>query len=370
MLFFKNERKNCFLIALVLIIAINTAFSLGISPGRIYENFEASTTKEFTFTIINGEDKTIKVNYYVSGDLTDYISLEKNEDELKPYENKEIKAIIKYPNEISPGLHILKVGVIEATKSSSMVGGRVGVESQILIFQKYPGKYLEAEIKVKDGVVNEPVNIDVTVTHKGEVDIDSVSTIIDIYNVANEKINTLQLQNFELKAGESKTLNAKWDKPDKAGEYTAKALITYDGAFTETNYKFKVGEYSLNINNVTVSDLKKGSIGKFDIEVESLWGGEIENVYAQINISNKIIHSEKVNIPAWSKQKLTVYWDPVDFENGKYKALLTIYFGDKSITKQFEIEIKNNFNIYYIIGSLLLLAIIIILTYKIIRMLK
>jgi hypothetical protein len=364
--------KKSYLIIIYIALILNLILfvnAIGIGPPRIRIDFEPGLEKDIEYFIVNTENTDINVEMYVKGELKDYVALDKTSFKLNAAERKTVIAHLALPQTVDkPGTNDIRIGALasSANGKAATVAAKAGVESQLLIEVPYEGKYLSADIIIEDVKVGEIADITIKISNLGKEDISTISAVIDIYDSENNKIDTVSTDKKELKAGETKELKAQWDTKDvKPGTYTAIALIDYDGNKKEARTTFNVGDVLIEIISLAANDFSPGEIAKFTIEVESKWNELIKDVFAEIEIYDEnqnligSAESNKLNIHAWSKEQIDIFWDSTGIASGKYKVKSVLYYQDKTSEKSFDIEVKKKGNIWIIVlvAAVILLAV-------------
>jgi hypothetical protein len=123
------------------------------------------------------------------------------------------------------------------------------------------------------------------------------------------------------------------------GAYTAQATVFWDDNQTKINSTFKIGTLSVKVNSYT-KEFVKGAINKFDVEVESKWNKQIEQLSAELYINDtKVGRTSTETLPAWQKITLQGYFDATGYELGDYPARLITHFDGESAIEEFTASI-------------------------------
>lgn len=362
------KKSYLFIVYCILILSSTILVNaIGIGPPRIKIDFQPGLKQDIEYYIVNTENMPINVEIYAKGDLKDYIAFDETSFKLYSGGTKTIIAHLTLPEKIDkPGTNVVKIGALASpiTAKAATVAAKAGVESQLLIEVPYEGKYLSANIVVEDVKVGEIAELIVKISNLGKEDIASVSAVINIYDLDNNKIDTVLTDKKELKAGESSELKAQLDTKDvKPGTYKAAALVDYDGNKKEVSTTFNVGDVLIEIIDLKTKDFSPGAIARFSLEVESKWNKLITSVYAVIEIYDPSLNlvgsaeSKKFDVPAWSKKQIDVFWDSTGIIPGKYKVKAILHYKGKTAEKSFDIEVKKRGNIWgvVLVGALILL---------------
>ena len=371
-------KKRGILFLFIFIIISIGVYAIGISPSRSEISFEPNKEIDCSYSLINNIKQEpyydLNVFVYAVGDLNESIKIEQGSVVLPPNKWVDFNCTMTLPSELSPGLHDNGIIATETNVAAGMVGSLAGVKMQLWIWVPYPGKYLDGILNVDDIEINKEANFNINLISRGEEDINNVKIYVDVYDSFNNKIATVESESFEIKSYESKEMNIKWNSHgNKAGMYSAIARIYYDNSgFLELRDDFRIGDLYIDILNVTIENIKKNTIGKFIIDVQSMWNSEIEDVYATVEIiynDKKIdsVNSESLDIDAWNKETLAAYWDSRDAEIGDYKARVIVNYEGKTSEKTIDFKIielnifdKLKSNVAYIIIIIVLLLLILL----------
>ncbi|MBR9692166.1 hypothetical protein GOV06_05275 [Candidatus Woesearchaeota archaeon] len=361
--------RNFYLLIVYCMLILSSALSasaIGIGPPRIKIDFEPNLEIDIEYFVVNTIQSPVNVDMYVKGDLKEYIAFDKTSFKLNPGKTQVIVVHLALPEKIDrPGTNDIRIGALESPigADGAMVAAKAGVESQLYIEVPYEGKYLSANIAVESVRVGETAELIIGISNLGKEDISSVSAVIDIYDSDDKKIDTVSADKKELKAGETSELKAQWDTKDaKPGTYQAAALIDYDGNEKEIRTSFNVGDVLIEIVALKTNEFSPGEIAKFILDVESKWNEKITDIYAVIEIyeNGRVIgsaESKKIDISAWGKEQIEIFWDSTGIGFGEYKVKTILHYKDKTSEKSFDIEVKKKGNLWIIvlIGAVILL---------------
>ena len=333
--------------AIVLLISINLVNAIGISPGRTTIDFKPNLEQEVEFKVFNNEHKDMNVIFYVEGELnntvylTDSISKFAATDDVKLFKYK-----VKLPNDIKkPGAYDLNIVAREVpiTKSGEAVsvGATAAVVTQLKILVPYPGKFVEASIRVSETGLNGPITFIIPIRNLGTQTIVRAEGILDIIGPTNEKIDTIKTEVVSLQAGEATQLKVTWDTSKfNAGKYLAKLAVTYDGEVANAEMVFNYGQALIEVLDVYVKDFKLGQIAKFNILVQNKFSEDINDVFATMDFLNEkgdlviSIKSASEDIKVGAKEELVAFWDTAGVKEGTYDAILKINYLDKVTEKE------------------------------------
>lgn len=344
------KKINLFLVFSLMLLLVSNVSSLGISPGRKIIDFLPSQEVSGSFKIINSEDRQLSLSVSVNGDLEERFILSEKIISLNPGEEKIVDYKFNLPEGLSPGNHIQEIVVSESSLSSEgSIGATVGVISQVYIKVPYPGKYAELEFNIESAEVGQSVLFSIIASNVGEESIEDLSAIIDIFDRDDNRIGTISSEKIKIPKGDKKSLSVSWKADVEAGEYLARAKISYAEENIELEKDFRIGVETLDLNSVIVKQYSLGGIAKFEMNVQSKWSEDISNVYSQTNVfdSNKKMiadfKSPTDDIFALANQTLFSYWDTEGIKEGIYDAVIYLRYGEKFSKRDVQFEVgKNN----------------------------
>ncbi|MBI5398897.1 hypothetical protein HZB03_05525 [Candidatus Woesearchaeota archaeon] len=353
------KRINLFFMILIASGAfVPSVCSLGISPAMEELNFEPGAIKEFQVRIF-GESDPFDVKISTTGELTQYISIEKNMLTV-PSEGSTFSYTIKMPDELKPGKHRSSMVIEQQAKKSetgagkSSFGAMAAVGHVLVVRVPYETKYAEAKIDLPDVIeAGQTIDFKVEVNNYGNEDITSAKGTIYIYYINNSEIISVGTDAKEIKKGESAELYAHWTpKGIGPGEYRAKAVVEYDGKKTEDDATFRIGDIFVEIIAFNPKELDDGRINRIEIEVESRWNFEIKNVYASVDIlknnnRKETITTAPISLPPWKSDILTAFWDTTNYDpneyanGGEYNAKAVLNYEGRNTIKDFKLFLKS-----------------------------
>jgi len=351
-------RRICFLFLFLIIFVLPfRAEALSIAPSPLLEmNFEPnfSTTKYICVT--NEEPGEMTFEMLVEGGLKDYISLEKYYVHTKPKGTPGssvcMNVNITLPEKLEPpGKHITGIFASYLQENVEGFSVRLKVGTPVIVYVPYPGKYVEASLRIENAEVNKTANFVLDVVNRGNESISEMYARIDIYKANSSRVATLTTERKPLASKKSGTLTAKWFVDVLPGEYSADVRIYYDGNFKRIEKNFMVGEPSIKILEVKAEPVKNGTVGKIHVIVKNLWSEGMDGAYINIDFRKKgglgrvsSAKSSTFSIRPWEEKDVTVYWDTSAAEGpGTYEGNATIYYLNKTGSMIFEIEVIGGF---------------------------
>lgn len=360
------KRAALFFLILFLFPSFTTA-TLGISPAIVNLDFKPGAEYEFSYTIIS-DNPDVELQIYANGDLSKYVTLSKE----KTKGAGTFTAKIKFPDEIDkPGLHRIGIGVKETPPEDQFLGTAIDISGAIKVFVPYPGKYLEAELSIPDGNINEQIPVQLHVINRGKEDID-VNANIKFFSDKKDLVHDMVFSDVFLRSTEDKYFRRYLNTTGfRAGNYLAAASINYGQ--TEINKTFRIGSLFVNITNFT-EGLPKGGIQKFLVGIESKWNSDIDNVYADINISNSTesisIRTPGIELSGWNRGELAGFLDTTAME-GKYNTNIALnYAGEHSFSSGELVVLRQGLSVKYIVLGIIAVVVIAIIVMFIHRIKK
>ncbi len=357
------------LIILTLLLFVYKTDAYLLSPPKIEYNFEPNAIFESSFTIINRDVEPVNVLVYVQGDLNQSFSFSENVTSVPAQSSKSISFKIFMPESLKPGSHVNKIIVEQVTSESEQgIGAKVAIGILVPIQVPYPGKYLTADLSAKSININETQEFKVRLYNLGKETISNVVVDIYIYDSNKNNIGKVTETTSNMAATNVRDLILNWDSEgNNAGIYDAIANITYDGIKTDVVTKFRIGDLIIRIKDITYSSIKKGTIGRVNVLIESLWTGDINNVYGQLDIIDNTVlvgssKSETFSLESAAERNVVLFVDATNLETKEYDGKVTIFYANKTSQRLFKVVISRDFlSRVFIIQGLIILAIIILL---------
>ena len=325
----------------------SSSSSMGISPASDKIVYTGEGIVEGKFTLFPVEEKNVKVQ--VVGDLEKYILLNGNNPEISMHLKGPvvIQYSIELPANLKPGEYTTKIRCIQdITPEEKIHSGTATATAAVAYIVKVrvpnEGKFLEAVITTEPAKINlgDVVYFDINILNFGTEDLTNLQTDLIIKDQDGITISKKQTTSVDiLRPAEKGDLRAFWDtQGQKPGIYHAQASIFYGGKLpTDVSTDLKLGD--INIQIINISTILNESIAKIFIDVQSNWNEVIQNVYAEVVIKNGSqqidkIKTSSVDLAAWSKDRLTAFWERGALNEGEYKLEIYVYYYDKQENKQ------------------------------------
>ena len=347
----KNIPVLFMFLGMLMLISSTSAHALGIAPARIVINFKPDMKTSINY-YVRGEDRAMRVNITSECELSQYIKpLMSSTLTLNPGEIRFFDVLIELPGYIDkPGLYDCSVVASEVPLEPgvSTVSAYGAVAGIISIYVPFPEKYVEASLFAPTVSVNQPVRFVITLVNRG-LQNTTASGTISVYDDANNLLATLaSKEKFAEVGGQNMNMDdVVWDTAGRSpGNYFATASVDYGGDRpAASSARFKIGDVLIKITNVTYGELKKDSINKFTVLLDSFWSEKIAGAYVTLDVmkGNDLAgsaKSESFDMQPWGSSSVAMYWDANGQTEGSYSARFIVHFGDKTNEKTIPIEIR------------------------------
>lgn len=324
------KKRRILIFFTLTLFMIPISYSIGIGLYTTEVNFEPNLNENYKGLVTNNVGEDIIVEMKTKGELTEYVTFGQEFMEIPAGQVASFTFNIKLPENIKPGLNILQIGSEDITPSK---GG--GISSRTAAFfpfkvrMPYPGKYIEASFSAASIEEGQTAEFNIALISRGNETIKKISGVIEIFD-GEDKVDVLSIGPIsDIAPGESREIKTEWDSTGQpVGEYSAKAKIDYDENIIELNAVFKIGTLLVDIINYT-KEVYKDEINKFDIEIESYWNNQINDVYGEIKVGGQKIETLKINLGGWGRAKIAAYLDTANLNLGEHTAYIKVYYGDK-----------------------------------------
>ncbi len=348
-----ENKFNVLLIMIIGLFFISNVVALGVSPARNTLDFSSGSNNKYVFKIINSEAKDMNLEISARGDLVDYINLNKRMvNIISGDEMIEIGYHLNLPDSLSPGLHVGEIVISEPSQDLddgvNFVGATLAVVTQIHVYVPYPGKYADAKLNIINAEVGGEAIFVIPVVSRGKFDLVDVYANVDVYSDLNEKIDSFNTESYSVASGEKIDIMYKWNAKVPIGNYKAKVALVYDGEVINLEDEFKVGQASIELQDLYVNDFSLGDIVKVDMLLENKWSEPIIGVRSVMeifgndgNLLDKIL-SPNYDIEALNKQVISSYWDTAGVGEGNYDTTITLSYGENSVDNELELVVSDN----------------------------
>ena len=340
----------------------------GVTPSSYDRDFKPNFKESFAFRFLFPENSVAELS--VEGVLAEYVRLDKKT--LKG--SGVVIVLLELPEEVdSYGVNRIIVRAKQFVESKEGFSLAFSVGGLIRLRVPYPGKYAELDFKTHNVNQGEPVNFDLTIYSRGKEDIYATAHI-DIYDSDNVFTERLNLGTHLIESAKNEKLSTKLNTENYvAGDYNATVVVEYGGENPAVDSKiFRLGKLFVDVSNHT-KEFERGKINKFEIEVESFWNSEIENLYAEVDILGyeESFKTPSANLEPWKKTTLSGFFDTSAIEESKFKANITLHYHGETTSKVVDLKfVKDTNYIFYAILSasgIIFLILLVLVIYFLIR---
>ena len=342
-----------FAFVLIMILFAGTVSALGVTPARTTMDFDPELSRSVSFEVINSGGTDIGLVMTTSGELGEYITLPVSNSEMTGDEKtKEFSYDLNLPRDLSPGLHIGEVFILQIPSSGDSSGASVlatlAVVTQVYVYVPYPGKFANADLVIYNANQGEKVNFVFPVVSAGEFDLTAVRANVEIFNKLDEKVGTFDTTTIGVPSGEKKEIVHGWVADVPIGEYRAVASLIYDEGTINLEKIFSVGSKDLELKSIEVNSFNLGEIVKLEMLVENKWSEPISGAFTQTIIRDSngdtvsTFDSASYVIDALSKKVFVSYWDTAGVREGTYETEVSINYAEKSSKQNLKFEVSEN----------------------------
>lgn len=343
-------RTSVFVILLVSLMY--SSHALGITPSRKVVDFTSDVQQEFSFDVVNSENKDIDLAIYSRGDFADYVLIEDNSIHLSAEQERttlSYKVILPYSLR-KPGYNLIEVVVEEKPSDSAKqttIGGKVALVHQLILKSPYVGSFLTSRLTVNNPDFDQNVEFTFALFNEGSKDIGKIDVVVDVTDSNLQSIATDHYEFGSLSTGENKKETKVFSQKLLPGKYRVKATLTYENKIIVSDADFIVGSPVITIDAISSSNFRLGNINKMDVFVYNTWSEEIKNVFAEVCIkdSNRmydVFKTISADVPSFSGNTLFGYWDTSNMLIGKYQAIVALKYNGKTTEKEFDIVVAPN----------------------------
>lgn len=353
-----------FLLIFLLINCSGVYALSGVSPASYEIDFKPNLKQDFKFNFVF--DEGVVAEIYVSGDLKEYVNL----DKVSLTGKERVVVSLNLPADIEePGIHRIRIGARQISSGDEGISIVSDVGGVIKVKVPYPGKYADLDFKITNANAGEDIELELTVSSKGTE---------DIYAHPVFKISNSEGEIEQIDLGEKFIASTKIEKFSKIlsttnykpGDYNVTAVVDYGGEnLAIANVVFRLGELRVEVYNWT-KVFEKDKINRFEIRVESLWNDPIDNLYASVDIVGYDIQfsTPSMSLEPWKKDILTGFFDTRDIEEDRFKANITLFYDGHTTTKIVDLEFEEEFDIrLYVILTIILIVLITVMMFLMLR---
>jgi hypothetical protein len=336
----------------VLIFLCSGVFGASVTPGSYSINFEPGYSGRFSFEF--GFEKGVEAELYVSGDLAEYVTLDKE----RLVGGGVVVATLNLPLELNlSGENKIKVGALQIRDENSGMGAVSDVRGLIKVNVPYPGRYVELVLKAPNANVGEPVNFSVEIFNRGEEDV-KVDSKIQIFKEGS-LIENIDLGVIDVALMISVVVGSSFDSSGRSpGNYSAIVSGEYgSGLVANDENPFRLGELFISIVNYT-REFRADKLERFNIEVESFYNNPINDLYAEVNIvvvDDASFITPVGGLKEWRVKVLEGFLDTSGIDSENFKAEIILHYGNKTTSEVVDLRIITGYDyvFLFVIGGFL-----------------
>ncbi len=314
--------KKYWILLIVVMVLMPLAQGLSLSGQKLSPIIYRPGLTITNHYIISGSDAPIEV-VVDRGPFRDIT--------VTPVVNNEFDLVIMFgadeyvpPGSHSFGLTAREVAVVSEEEEGSGVGSLTSV-SKVFNIEVYSyEKDIRIGLEAANVNVGGNVTFQLSVASVGYPDIEQVQGEITVFD-ENTELGRILTPAKPLKSLKGRTFKVPFDASAlSAGEYGAKAVVTYDGKQKSANTTFLIGNMDVLVDEYT-KELLPG-FSEFAVKVTNNWGNSLRNVYAKLFIEDQeLLQTPSINLDAWQKGELKGIMK-VDLEPGGYQGKLLLFF--------------------------------------------
>ncbi len=308
--------RGRWLLAILVLILIDSAFAVGIAPAKISLSSSPGETLTVTYHAINDLNYEVIVEPYVSGQLAGYAKIPEKNIYLKPKEMKKFDIVLTMPAGLSLRYESF-VGVLSApSKLNAGLSANVAAESLLEINMVLDRPAMQLNL-ASEGQA--PVVFRLGMKNPTIVSVSNIKGDLEIFDGSLTVLATFDIASDLLESGKTESKKFEWPPPN-SGEFIAIANVNFDSGSANAKTKFQVGEKLIEISGVKIA--KKGNVVEILTEVENKWNTDL-TAWAEVAVLQNetkfdVVKSQTVEVPAGQKATLTAYWEadknPDDFD--------------------------------------------------------
>jgi len=330
---------NKILVFLIALFIVPAVIAVGVSPPSVEYIFQPGMSDDLHFYFRNNQDRDTTLLANISGELADYAKITSADATvIRPQEKMYVDLHFALPDSIGdPGWHSFSLVATELEATGGTVGARGQVVVPVRFFVQYPGKKLDIKMDAQDAGMGEDVKFKLSITNLGTEAVSNAKATVEIYK-GTDKIGEVSTDEFPVDVLGKLTKDLAWNSgSNPQGVYAAKATLIYDGGPAFANATFKIGTLDLDVRNYT-RVVGKGIINKFLIELESRWNRNIDNIFADVNVSKggntlTSFSSAMQTLGPWAIKNMTGFLDATGLSEGTYDIQIRLNFSSEGIER-------------------------------------
>jgi hypothetical protein len=330
----------------------------GVSPGSYEIDYESGMSQDFVFNFVF--DEGVEAEIYLEGALAKYMTVDKN----KISGSDSVVASLVLPEVVdSPGVNKVRVGARQIVDDASGVGVAADVRGVIKINIPYPGRWIDLELVAPNTNAGDVVEMRLKLFNRGNESV-VVSPMIQIFK-DGEFFDNFDLDKVEVENAKSVEVEFALNSSDyAAGNYMATALGDYgEERLARDDDPFRLGELLVKIVNYT-RDFKEGNIERFEIEVESFWNDNIDELYAEVVVDGGDdigFVTPITNLRAWRSKTLEGFLDVSDIASSVIGADIILHYNNRTSSESVALNVELAYdysNLVFVLAILIVVGLI------------
>ncbi|MBN1386738.1 hypothetical protein JW968_07275 [Candidatus Woesearchaeota archaeon] len=369
--------KNIFFLILILVLIIPAANGIRGTSDLLNRNLnvELGKSHEYEYTIINNQKipQSYSITFQDRGggktDLNKYFSAEPASiPELKPMETFTFKVKVNFFEDSEHfGQHVIKMSVTEGNTIEGALTVKGSLAFLFSLHVLHPGLLAETRLNARDIGENETEITTVSISNKGKIMIEDAHAELRFYNSSGGLVHTADTSKVSLNSFQSHNWDVRFPMGGyPPGKYSVEADVHYNEITENLNDSYLVGTRQLKINNHT-KEIYSDMINKFEFEVESLWNGELKDVWGEVTFNGVVAKTSPITLGPFGKGNLSTYLDANGVNASAYPIQLRAYYGERITEKDSLLAVLEKtlhrpmFLQYFNITNLLLLILTLIM---------
>jgi hypothetical protein len=339
----------------VLIFLCSGVFGASVSPGSYSVDFEPGYSGDFSFEF--GFSEGAEAELYVSGDLAEYVTLDKE----TLVGGGVVVATLNLPSELDlSGVNRIRVGALQKGNEDSGMGVVSDVRGIIKVNVPYPGSYIELDLKAPNANAGEIVNLSVEIFNRGEEDV-TISSTIQIFKEGS-LVENINLGNTNVALMTSTIIESPFDSSGLSpGNYSAVVSGEYGAGLkvTEEN-PFRLGEIFVRIVNYS-REFREDKLERFNIEVESYYNNLIGDLYAEVKVvgvADAGFITPVGELRAWRVKTIEGFLDTSDIDSEDFQAEIILHYMDEttSETVDLKLDLTPDYTFIFVLAGFFVVA--------------
>ncbi len=257
--------------------------------------------------------------------------------------NNQFNLILDFPKgeNIPPGSYSISVAVREIPTPKELqaagVGVFAGVSKNIEVIVYSMDKDVKIGLNAPNINQGSDVQFELGVSSVTYQDIASVRGEITIYDAQRKELGKISTEEKPLPSLEGVNFRPMFESNYlPVAEYSAKAVVFYDGKQESVNTTFLIGNMDVLLKDHT-KELTTG-YSEFSAQVASNWGNPLRNVYAKVFFDGQeLLQTPSMNLEPWQEGTLKGIMK-VDLALGERVGELQLFFEGES--KKLPLKVK------------------------------